>query len=475
MINVGSDFSGVGAFNQALNSLNINYKTVFACDWDKYARQTYIHNYGEPDYYPGDVYDRKIPKNPLDIYMTSPPCQAFSLAGKRKGEKDKRGILFYNSHEFIVKNKPRYFIFENVKGLLSDDSGKTFNRWLDYLGGKSVNGNPVIFPLEDSTPYHIYHKVLNAKNYGVPQNRERVFIVGIRNDSDNTFTWPKEKHLTKRLKDVLEDNVDKKYYLSDKMISYLHQRSDNFNNGKVNYKDENDTASCITKSSSSLDISDNIIKVGNTNPSGNGMNGNVFDAEGISPTLSTNKGEGIKVKSATKKGYEIANEGDNINLSQPKSETRRGRVGKEVAQTLDTSCNQAVIIGAIRGRNPENPLSREVGLPTEQRLELNLNGTSNALTTVQKDNVVVCEQRNDEGLRFFKDGICGTIRTIADGGDKRVIRNQTIRRLTPRECFRLMDFPDTFTWPVSNSQAYKQAGNSIVVAVLASVISKLNL
>ena len=475
MINVGSDFSGVGAFNQALNSLNINYKTVFACDWDKYARQTYIHNYGEPDYYPGDVYDRKIPKNPLDIYMTSPPCQAFSLAGKRKGEKDKRGILFYNSHEFILKNKPRYFIFENVKGLLSDDSGKTFNRWLDYLGGKSVNGNPVIFPLEDSTPYHIYHKVLNAKNYGVPQNRERVFIVGIRNDSDNTFTWPKEKHLTKRLKDVLEDNVDKKYYLSDKMISYLHQRSDNFNNGKVNYKDENDTASCITKSSSSLDISDNIIKVGNTNPSGNGMNGNVFDAEGISPTLSTNKGEGIKVKSATKKGYEIANEGDNINLSQPKSETRRGRVGKEVAQTLDTSCNQAVIIGAIRGRNPENPLSREVGLPTEQRLELNLNGTSNALTTVQKDNVVVCEQRNDEGLRFFKDGICGTIRTIADGGDKRVIRNQTIRRLTPRECFRLMDFPYTFTWPVSNSQAYKQAGNSIVVAVLAGVISKLNL
>ena len=475
MINVGSDFSGVGAFNQALDKLGIDYKTVFACDWDKYARQTYIHNYGEPDYYPSDVYNREIPKKPLDIYMTSPPCQAFSLAGKRKGEKDKRGVLFYNSHEFIVKNKPRYFIFENVKGLLSDDSGKTFNRWLDYLGGKSINGNPVIFPLKDSTPYHIYHKVLNAKHYGVPQNRERVFIVGIRDDSDNNFNWPKPFHLVKRLKDVLEDDVDEKYYLSDKMVNYLNQRSDNFNNGKVNYKDENDTASCITKSSSSLDISDNIIKVGNTNPSGNGMNGNVFDAEGISPTLSTNKGEGIKVKSATKKGYEIANEGDNINLSQPKSETRRGRVGKEVAQTLDTSCNQAVIIGAIRGRNPENPLSREVGLPTEQRLELNLNGTSNALTTVQKDNVVVCEQRHDEGLRFFKDGICGTIRTIADGGDKRVIRNQTIRRLTPRECFRLMDFPYTFTWPVSNSQAYKQAGNSIVVAVLAGVISKLNL
>ena len=510
MINVGSDFSGVGAFNQALDSLNIVYKTVFACDWDKYARQTYIHNYGEPDYYPSDVYDRKIPKESLDIYMTSPPCQTFSLAGKRKGEKDKRGVLFYNSHEFIVKNKPRYFIFENVKGLLSDDSGKTFNRWLDYLGGKSVNGNPVIFPLEDATPYHIYHKVLNAKNYGVPQNRERVFIVGIRDDSDNNFNWPKKQHLTKRLKDVLENNVDEKYYLSDKMVNYLHQRSDNFNNGKVNYKYENDTALCITKSSSSLDISDNIIKIGNTNPSGNGMNGNVFDAEGISPRLLTNKGEGIKVIGNLKgdKGHNVQNYYSIEGIS-PTVMENHGNVTK-------------VMIGAIRGRNPKNPLSREVGLPTEQRLELNLNGTSNALTTVQKDNVVVygnlkggkwdktheqsgrvydingigatvhtmgggnqepkiyqdnvvvCEQRNDEGLRFFKDGICGTIRTIADGGDKRVIRNQTIRRLTPRECFRLMDFPDTFTWPVSNSQAYKQAGNSIVVAVLAGVILKLN-
>ena len=366
MIQVGSDFSGVGAFNQALKRIGIDYKEIFACDMDKYARETFIHNYGEPSYYPENVYDREIPKESIDIYMTSPPCQAFSLAGKRKGEDDKRGVLFYNSHEFIQVNKPRYFIFENVKGLLSDAKGRTFQIWLDMLGGKSVNGNPVIFPREDATLYHIYYKVLNAKNYGVPQNRERVFIIGIRDDADNNFHWPKKQYLTKRLKDVLEVDVDQKYYLSDKMIDHLHSRSDNFNNGKVNYKDENDTASCITKSSSSLDISDNIIKVGNTNPSGNGMNGNVFDAEGISPTLSTNKGEGIKVKSATKKGFEIANEGDSINLSNLSnlnSETRRGRVGKEVAQTLDTACNQAVLMGAIRGRNPENPLSREVGLP----------------------------------------------------------------------------------------------------------------
>ena len=220
-IRTGSDFSGVGAFDQALQRLGIEQDKVFACDMDKYARQTYIHNYGEPNYYPENVYDREIPKESLDIYMTSPPCQAFSLAGSRKGENDKRGVLFYNSLEFIKENNPRYFIFENVKGLLSDDNGKTFGKWVDYLGGKSVNGNPVIFPREDSVPYHIYYKVLNAKNYGVPQNRERIFIVGVRDDKDNNFRFPKEQYLEKKLKDVLENNVDEKYFLSHKAINSL--------------------------------------------------------------------------------------------------------------------------------------------------------------------------------------------------------------------------------------------------------------
>ena len=411
MIKVGSDFSGVGAFNQALQRLGIDYEEVFACDMDKYARQTFIHNYGQPKYYPENVYDREIPSESLDVYMTSPPCQAFSLAGKRLGKADKRGILFFNSHEFIQVNKPRFFIFENVKGLLSDDNGNTFQEWINYLGGKSVNGNPVMFPVDESVPYHIYWKVLNAKHYNIPQNRERVFIVGIRDDADNVFSWPKEIPLQKRLKDVLEDEVSEKYFLSEKMVSQLLKSGvfDNQNEIKV---------------------------IGNTNPSGHGQNGNVFDEQGISPTLSTNKGEGIKIgtwrthedgkgfremeddlcptipararedgsgqpviqiKSATKSGYETATENDSINFSVPNSETRRGRVGRGVAQTLDTACNQGVI-------------------------------------------------------DYHK-----------------------IRRLTPRECFRLMDFPDTFTWNVSDSQAYKQAGNSICVGVLAAIIKNLNL
>jgi len=361
MIRVGSDFSGVGAFNQALNRLGVNYQEVFACDMDKYARQTFIHNYGEPRYYPTNVYYRNIPEKNLDIYMTSPPCQAFSLAGKRLGKTDNRGVLFFNSHEFIEKNKPRFFIFENVKGLLSDDNGKTFQEWVNMLGGKSVNGSPVMFPHEYSVPYHLYWKVLNAKEHGVPQNRERVFLVGIRDDQDNLFRWPLEEHLTKRLKDVLDNEVDDKYFLSEKTIqSIMKSKFDDckpMDYSREDYRKEN-----ISK----------CIKVGGDVPC-------------------------FIVKSATSKGYEEATEGDSINFSVPNSQTRRGRVGKGVAQTLDTACNQATI------------------------------------------------------------------------------DNYKIRRLTPRECFRLMDFPDTFTWPVSDSQAYKQAGNSIVVNVLYKIIKNLPL
>jgi DNA (cytosine-5)-methyltransferase 1 len=450
MIKVGSDFSGVGAFDQALIKLGIKYKTVYACDMDKYARQTYIENYGEPNYYPENVYDREIPKEPLTIYMTSPPCQSFSLAGKRKGEDSANGVLFYNSHEFIIKNNPRYFIFENVKGLLSDANGRTFQIWVDMLGGKSVNGNPVIFPREDAAPYHIYHKVLNAKHFGVPQNRERIFIIGIRDDQDNNFSFPKPFPLTKRLKDVLESDVDEKYYLSDKMLSYLTTRSDNFNNGKINYKDENDTASCLNASSGSIDISDNIIKEGFIRQ--DTQSSQVYSEDGTSPTLSAGThgyAQGyVKVKSATKKGYETATEGDSINFSQPNSETRRGRVGKEVAQTLDTSCNQGVMQKIHNWYDKENK-SKEIG------------------------DIIQTGQTNMNGQRIYKTGISPTL-PAENPRVVNVLKDYNIRKLTPRECFRLMDFPDSFNWTVSDTQAYKQAGNSIVVNVLAQIINKLN-
>jgi DNA (cytosine-5)-methyltransferase 1 len=355
--------------------LGVQFEEVFACDMDKYARDTFIHNYGEPKYYPTNVYDREIPAESLDIYMTSPPCQAFSLAGKRLGKEDKRGILFFNSHEFIQVNKPRFFIFENVKGLLSDDGGKTFQEWVNMLGGKSVNGVPVLFPYDSSVPYHLYWKVLNAKNHGVPQNRERVFLIGIRDDADNRFQFPREEHLTKRLKDVLEDAVDDKYFLNYKIINEIFV--DNF-----------------------------------------------------------------KVKSATSKGYEEATDGDSINFKNINSETRRGRVGKGVAQTLESNnMSQAVI--------QLNPSLESRG---KQPYQQNRVYDSNAL----------CPSLNAGQVTWG-----GNIVTLPN--------DYKIRRLTPRECFRLMDFPDTFTWKVSDSQAYKQAGNSIVVNVLYKILKQLPL
>jgi DNA (cytosine-5)-methyltransferase 1 len=176
----------------------------------------------------------------------------------------------------------------------------------------------------------------------------------------------------------------------------------------------------------------------------------------------------------------------------PNSETRRGRVGKGVAQTLDTGCNQGVMIGAFRGRNPNNASDRTTGTPTEQRLEINQQGTSNTITTVQKDNVVVLDTGCNQGVihKYQKEIEQSLIQDICTGIDasyykgfgirqgkcRQVVNdNYKIRRLTPRECFRLMDFPDTFTWPVSDSQAYKQAGNSIVVRVLEKIIKNLAL
>ena len=407
MLRVGSDFSGVGAFNQALIRLGVEYKEVFACDMDKFARETFIHNYGEPEYYPTNVYDREIPSESLDVYMTSPPCQAFSLAGKRLGKEDKRGILFFNSHEFIQVNKPRFFIFENVKGLLSDDGGRTFQEWVNMLGGKSVNGVPVLFPYDDSVPYHLYWQVLNAKHHGVPQNRERVFLIGIRDDTDNRFQFPREEHLTKRLKDVLEDEVDEKYFLSEAAINKCIKSQANEN---MLNEDIPDKSRCIVAGYGKIP----------------------FD------------GQYLKVKSATSKGYEEAREGDSINFKNINSETRRGRVGKGVAQTIEANnMSQAVIYNDKRLTETVNKNNFTQGIPSAID-SYNQSVSETIAPTVKLPH-------ND---RFMFDGY-------------------KIRRLTPRECFRLMDFPDTFTWPVSDSQAYKQAGNSIVVNVLYKILKNL--
>lgn len=602
MIKVGSDFSGVGAFNQALNRLGIEYQEIFACDMDKYARQTFIENYGEPGYFPTNVYEREIPTEPLEIYMSSPPCQAFSLAGQRLGKADTRGILFFNSLEFIRINKPRYFIFENVKGLLSDDSGKTFSEWVNFLGGKSVNGNTVMFPYEDSVPYHLYWKVLNAKNYGVPQNRERVFLIGIRDDSDNNFRFPIEMPLEKRLKDVLEpevltkfflseeaikkclkseanknmlikevsdiskcivagyykipfdgqyikieSNLDK-YYLSEKMIQYVNETGTKDFYYKPDFLDENSEitkplTTCQNKRAGTTNylvvksnlekyylseklISGFIAHNERHKEKGTGFIFKPKNPESISNTIQAQYGKmsadstyvqineneianclrangsinatdnTLLVKSATKDGFEQARDGDSLSLQQPNSETRRGRVGNQVAQTLDTGCQQAIVLFDYPKVKHKLSGGKWDKTHEQSRRVYDENGIAPTIHTCDGGNTKpkVAVTYNDKRLNETiekNDLPDGEVKAI-DTYNKKVQDNAPtltephhnttrlwdgfkIRRLTPRECFRLMDFPDSFKWSVSDTQAYKQAGNSIVVAVLYSILKNLDL
>lgn len=393
VVEYGSDFSGVGAFDYAINRVHNKTRNVFACDMDKFARQSYLANHKDPEYYPENVYEREIPAKPLDIYMTSPPCQSFSLAGKRKGKDDDRGVLFFNSHEFIKENKPRFFIFENVKGLLSDDNGRTFQEWVNYLGGKSVNGQPCIFPHDEAVPYHIYYKVLNSKKHGVPQNRERIFIVGIRDDNDNVFSWPKEEYLEKRLKDVLESEVDDKYFLSDKMVEGLISKD-----GKSGFINQNTQES------------------------------KVFSDDGTSPTIAAGT-------HGYANGYVST---EIIQLNNPKHSNDRVYMDNGLSPTLNT----------MQGGNRQPFVCIAVLTPDRPN-------------------------KRQNGRRFKNDGEPSF--TLSTQDKHGIYDGYKIRKLTPRECFRLQDFPDSFEFVCSDSQLYKQAGNSITVRVLELIIKKLKL
>ena len=527
MIKVGSDFSGVGAFNQALIRLGIKYEEIFACDMDKHARTTFIHNYGEPKYYPTNVYDREIPSEPLDIYMTSPPCQAFSLAGKRLGKDDHRGILFFNSLEFIKVNKPRYFIFENVRGLLSDDGGKTFSEWVNLLGGKSVNGNPVMFPYEDSVPYHLYWEILNAKEHGVPQNRERVFLVGIRDDHDNTFRFPSKEPLKKKLKDILEENVDQKYFLNDRQINNLTRLKETLEKKDLpnevamidSYNQSiNENSICISTRVRASNLthlsipseSDDSEKKDKEETKNDLWVADYRNDEGlrirkdnISPCIAARKHSETDI-STMAPIVGIKEDEQKISLlddyNQKINDTGiAGTLTCNIGSKAERNGQKLIIEKNVKvvafGRSEEEKKRRkehyqktgeDSGSFKDKELiikDQDYYDTILANPNPQKEGLII----DDTTEKIYEQDVIHNCITEAIGRQgssseyidscKKIYQaTHKIRRLTPRECFRLMDFSDTFDYSVvSDTQAYKQAGNSIVVNVLYKIIKNLKL
>lgn len=227
ILKVGTDFSGIGSPEIALKNLGVDFKSMFACDYDKYAKKSYLANHTTENFY-DDITTRNHKEAPyVDLYVAGFPCQAFSMAGKRKGFDDTRGTLFFDLLQYLKAQKPKYFILENVKGLKSHNKGQTLAIILDCLG-KVINKQYSFTNYETGLNYHIYYKVLNTKDYGLPQNRERIFIVGFRDDNHN-FKWPEPFKLEKKLADILEEEVDDKYYLSDKAVEKLDINSNNDN------------------------------------------------------------------------------------------------------------------------------------------------------------------------------------------------------------------------------------------------------
>ena len=340
-------FSGVGGFELGFPK---DWEGVGFSEIDKYASQVLRYRFPNIVNY-GDITKIKWERIPdFDILTGGSPCQDFSIAGKRAGLKGSRSSLAWEFIRALRSKKPRYFIWENVKGALSSRGGWDFS---NLICAFSEQG------------YSLWWQVLNAKDFGVPQNRERIFVVGFRD------RHPKEVFFEREDSKTANEQIGNE--LREQVANTL----------RTNYSNERSNETYIQVQ----------------NP-GASQHYRVYGEKGLAPTLQSQSG---------------------------------------------MSSQKHPFIVAQRGRNPENPKSRKSGLPTEQMLEVNLNGTSNALTSVEKDNYVFDGQ---------------------------------VRKLMPIECERLMSWPDNWTkfgseGEISDSQRYKMCGNGVVSNVVRELIQQL--
>lgn len=436
-------FAGIGSQTQALTNIGIAHKVVAISEIDKYAIQSYEAMHGKANNL-GDI--RKIEELPdADLWTYSFPCQDISVAGKGAGIKEgtRSGLLFEVERLLRVASEkgtlPKYLLLENVKNLVSKKFKADFDKWLDFLS---------------ELGYTNYWKVLNAKDYGIPQNRERVFCVSIRGEHE-PFVFPKPKELTIRLRDMIDETVDERFYLKESTIrsilrSTFNSRRDSIRpgDGLANTLLARDWRGpqCVQvgevvggKWDKMHDISKRVYEPDGIAPTVHCQQGGNTElkiaedfvlgelqkhqtprTDGISPTLTEAMGKGggqtpIIIDTAEpkerfyKQAFETLKEnecevGDTIDAFNKK-------VNKSgVCPTLTTrpeGFKTAIlpVVGAMRGRNPEDPSDRTAGVPTEQRLEINEKGLCNALTTVQKDNLVIEEDKQDYVSRRYNEFI----------------------------------------------------------------------
>ena len=351
-ISLATIFSDIGAPEFAAREVFDEVETVFACEINKYARQSYLanHEIDEAKFFT-DIkeFDARPYAEQIDILIGGSPCQDFSSAGLRAGVCGSRGSLIWEYLRVLRECKPRVFVFENVKGLISVSHASAFYALIEEFRNLG---------------YYCYAQIANTKDYGIPQNRERLYIVGFLDAHEYHAFSLAPKTGCGRLADYLDRDVDEKYSLSDKALAYFRSKHPKFN-GKFEPRNENEGVATTITTNPGHRRTDTFIKVvGELDAKGNESIRRIYDTCGIAPTLTTATGGGHTPK----------------------------------------------ILEKTRGFNQGYALERN-----------------------------------------------------------NLLKSEHIRRLTPRECLRLQGFPENFKIVVSDTQAYKQAGNAMSVNVIKMI------
>jgi DNA (cytosine-5)-methyltransferase 1 len=371
IVRIGTLFSGIGAIEHAIQRLGIRHEIAFAGDIDPHVKRSYFANYPglrQQDWH-DDVteFSAKKYRYKIDLLVGGSPCQSFSMVGKRAGLDDTRGTLFYEFARVVDECRPRTFIFENVRGILNHDGGRTWK---------------IILEVFDSLGYRVFPQTMNSRDYGIPQNRERIFVVGFRKKTSN-FSFPEPIPLEHTMQDFLEDFTDSKYYLGDKGVKFV--------------------------------------------------------------TSSKNR-----LKRYTQISGDIA-------LCQ-KANQQFNWHGDFIFEGADSDIDAGEFIFDV------NEIEEKYFLSTKVKNYVLAGGTKNFRTSTKTD-LPVARPILQSMHKMHRAGV-----------DNYVTYNRgRIRKLTPRECLRLMGFRDSFEIVVSDTQMYRQAGNSIVVDVLIALLKQMDI